>query len=245
MAVAVGELGIGNTTAASALAAALTGADAAAVCGRGTGVDDAGLETKRQAVRGALAINADLIRDGGARGALRAVGGLELAAMAGAFLEAARRRVPAVVDGFVSGAAALAAARIDPAARGVMFASHQSAEAAAKLVLDALGLRAPLHMDMRLGEVSTCVEQHACCWARGAFGPTLLLVQRPSHLPLSRQLLVLVIARVTHTCTGYASLHPQGTGAVLALPLLRSAAAIMSDMASLDEVMAAAAGTGP
>jgi NaMN:DMB phosphoribosyltransferase len=153
LAVAIGELGIGNTTAASALVAALTGAAPEAVVGRGTGVGDAGLAAKRRAVAAALEANAALIAGGGALGALQAAGGLELAAMAGAFIEAARRRLPAVVDGFVSGAAALAAARIDPSVRGCLFASHRSAEAAAGLVLEELGLAAPLHMGMRLGEV--------------------------------------------------------------------------------------------
>jgi hypothetical protein len=116
-------------------------------------VGDAGLAAKTAAVAAALAANAALIREGGALGALRAVGGLELAAMVGAFLEAGRRRLPVVVDGFISGAAALAAARHDSSILPSLFASHASAEAGAGAVLEALGLRAPLHMDMRLGEV--------------------------------------------------------------------------------------------
>ncbi|GBF88556.1 nicotinate-nucleotide-dimethylbenzimidazole phosphoribosyltransferase [Raphidocelis subcapitata] len=187
LALGVGELGIGNTTAAAALVAALTGARPAAVVGRGTGVGDAGLAAKTAAVAAALAANAALIKEGGALCALRAVGGLELAAMTGAYLEAGRRRLPVVVDGFISGAAALAAARHDPSILPCLFASHASAEAGAAAVLEALGLRAPLHMGMRLGE---------------------------------------------------------GTGAALALPLLRSAAALMTDVASLAEVMAAG-GAGP
>jgi nicotinate-nucleotide--dimethylbenzimidazole phosphoribosyltransferase len=167
LALGVGELGIGNTTAAAALLAALTGAPPSAVVGRGTGVGAAGLAAKAAAVAAGLEANAGVIAAGGPRGALRAVGGLELAAMAGAYVEAARRRLPVVVDGFISGVAALAAARAEPGVAACLFASHTSAEAGARRVLGELGLRAPLDMGLRLGEVGPCVRPGGRAHGRG------------------------------------------------------------------------------
>lgn len=150
------------------------------------GVDDEGLKVKQAVVQEALEVNRDLIQQG-PLGALQAVGGLELAAMTGAFLEAAHRGMPALVDGYISGAAALAAHRHSP--DGVprcLFLSHQSAEAdhcGGQHLLQELGCgSAALQLGFRLGE---------------------------------------------------------GTGAVVAVPLLRSAAAIMRDMAALETVLAA------
>lgn len=105
--VALGEMGIGNTTAASALTAALTRASPDGVCGRGTGLDDAGLERKRAAVWRALEANVVSPRD--PLGAVAAVGGLEIAALVGLVLGCAANRVPVLVDGFIVAAAALAA----------------------------------------------------------------------------------------------------------------------------------------
>jgi nicotinate-nucleotide--dimethylbenzimidazole phosphoribosyltransferase len=145
-----GEMGIGNTTAAAAVVAALTGAPPAAVVGRGTGVDDAGLGRKIDVVRDALALHRPDRAD--PLGALAAVGGLEIAAMAGLMLGGAARRLPVVVDGFISGAAALVAARLAPAARDFLCFSHISAERGHRVVCDALDALPLLDLGMRLGE---------------------------------------------------------------------------------------------
>jgi nicotinate-nucleotide--dimethylbenzimidazole phosphoribosyltransferase len=148
--VALGEMGIGNTTAATALTAALLGADPAQVCGRGTGVDDAGLERKLAAVRRGLEVN----RFDDPLGALAAVGGLEIAALAGVVLGCAARRTPVLVDGFITAAAALAAVRLEPGCAGVLIAAHRSPEPGHGAILDALGLEPLLDLGMRLGEGS-------------------------------------------------------------------------------------------
>lgn len=149
------------------------------------GLDDEGVRRKVGVVAAALAANAAALASRESLAALAAVGGLELAAMTGAFLEAGRRGMPTLVDGFISGVAAAAAARADPRAAAVQFWSHASAEhgAAAAVAAAGAGARPALSMGLRLGE---------------------------------------------------------GTGAVLAVPLLRSAAALMSHMASLEDVIAAA-----
>lgn len=171
----LGEMGIGNTTSAAALLSAFTGLPPATTVGRGTGVDDAGLARKREVVARGLARHAAAL--GSPREALAALGGLEIAALAGAALEAAKLGLPVVIDGFIGTVGALAAVRLDPAARGAMFFSHLSAEAGHGAALDALGGRPILHLEMRLGE---------------------------------------------------------GSGAALALPVLRSAAAILREMATFD-----------
>jgi nicotinate-nucleotide--dimethylbenzimidazole phosphoribosyltransferase len=145
-----GEMGIGNTTSAAAVAACLLGATPEDLVGRGTGVDDGGLARKREAVRRAVALH-------GAPGldpvdALARVGGFEIAGMAGLVLGAAERRIPLLVDGFISSAAALAAVRIAPAAAGSIVLSHRSAEPGHRLVCEALGQRPLLELDLRLGE---------------------------------------------------------------------------------------------
>lgn len=148
---AVGEIGIGNTTTAAALVCVLTGADPRDAVGRGTGVDAAGLERKRDVVRAAVARHG-LLADGPA--ALSAVGGLELTALAGAMIEAARRRIPVILDGYATAVAALAAVRIEPAVAEVLLASHRSAEQGHRLALDELGLEPLLDLRLRLGEAS-------------------------------------------------------------------------------------------
>jgi nicotinate-nucleotide--dimethylbenzimidazole phosphoribosyltransferase len=147
-----GEMGIGNTTSASAIAAALTGQDVDAVVGRGTVVDDAGLARKRSAVARALALHASSL--GTALGVLRCVGGLEIAAMAGFVLGAASQRIPVFTDGFIATAAAAAAAGICPDVRDYLFAAHRSAEPGHAHLLRLLGLEPILTFDMRLGEGS-------------------------------------------------------------------------------------------
>lgn len=151
-AVAVGEMGIGNTTAASCLVAALTGADAELVTGRGTGVDDTQLAHKREIVRQALRVNQPDPRD--PIGVLAAVGGFEIAAMVGVILGASSLRVAVVLDGFIAGAASLVAAAIAPACAPNLIAGHRSAEPGHRIALEHLGLRPLLDLDMRLGEGS-------------------------------------------------------------------------------------------
>jgi len=172
-----GDMGIGNTTASAALICALTGLEPKDVVGRGTGVDDVGLERKRDAVRKALDVNAEQIAKG-PLDALAAVGGLEIAGLVGVIIEAASQRRPVLIDGFISGAAALTASRIALRTTDYMIASHRSQELGHGAVLHELGLKPLLDLDLRLGE---------------------------------------------------------GTGAVLALPLLDAAIRILNDMATFDE----------
>ena len=175
--VAVGDMGIGNTTAASALCAALLPADPSLVCGPGTGLDGDGVARKMDVVRRALAAT-DL--EGGSIApipALASVGGLAWAFLTGVSLGDASRRVPVLLDGFVPGAAALVAATIAPATAGAMVAATRSPEPGHSLVLDRLGLEPLLDLGLRLGE---------------------------------------------------------GSGAALALPLVRSAVAILTDMATFE-----------
>lgn len=147
---ATGEMGIGNTTTSSALACALLHRTPQEMTGRGAGLTGAALEKKIQVIERALSLHTPSCRD--AVDLLAAVGGLDLAGLAGVFLGGAHFRVPVVIDGFISSVAALAAARIAPACKDYMLASHVSKEPAAQIVLQALGLNAPLHAGMCLGE---------------------------------------------------------------------------------------------
>jgi nicotinate-nucleotide--dimethylbenzimidazole phosphoribosyltransferase len=168
-----GDMGIANTTAAACLICAFTDATPEQVVGRGTGVDDAGLARKLEVVTGALArarkalgnlpgAPAETREVGGntdsgqaeARKMLAQVGGLEIAAMAGFYIAAARAGVPVLLDGYISGAAALAAVRLEPGAMPWMLASHRSAEGGHGYALQALGLSPLLDLGMRLGEGS-------------------------------------------------------------------------------------------
>lgn len=169
-----GDMGIGNTTAATALIAALTGSEPAAVVGRGTGIDDATWSRKTAAVRDALyrSRTADPVA------LLAVLGGADLAAMAGFCAQAAVRRTPVLLDGLVVTAAALAADRMAPGARAWWQAGHRSPEPAHGIALDELGLQPVVDLGLRLGE---------------------------------------------------------GTGAALALPVLRAAVAVLSDMATFAE----------
>jgi nicotinate-nucleotide--dimethylbenzimidazole phosphoribosyltransferase len=148
--VGTGEMGIGNTTAASALTAALTGADPAMITGRGTGVADDVWVRKVEAVRSALAVNRPESRD--PLGVLAAVGGFEIAGLVGVVLAGAARRAPVVLDGFIATAAALVAVRLAPAARHYLIPAHRSAEPGHVRLLEALGLTPYLELGMRLGE---------------------------------------------------------------------------------------------
>ncbi len=146
----LGEMGIGNTTAAAAVCAAVLGGRPGEWVGRGTGVDDDGLARKANVVERAL-------RRAGSVSpidALVAVGGSELLALAAGIVAARRRRLPVLLDGFVVGAAAAALARAEPAALEHCRAAHRSAEAAHGRLLEALALEPLLDLDMRLGEAS-------------------------------------------------------------------------------------------
>jgi nicotinate-nucleotide--dimethylbenzimidazole phosphoribosyltransferase len=176
-AVLTGDMGIGNTTASAAVICALTDLDPNVVVGRGTGIDEEGLRRKIAAVVRALEVNREAIAQGPLE-TLAAVGGLEIAGLVGVILEGAEMRKPVIVDGFISGAAALTAAAMTPAAAGYLIASHRSQEIGHGAVLERLGLRPLLDLDLRLGE---------------------------------------------------------GTGAVLALPLVRAAMRLLNDMATFDE----------
>ena len=145
-----GEMGIGNTTAASAITAALTGAPADAVTGYGTGLDESGRARKVAVVRRALEVNALDPADG--LDVLAKVGGFEIAGLVGVILAGAAHRIPVALDGFIAGAAALVADALAPAARDALFASHRSAEPGHALALRHLGLEPYLALDMRLGE---------------------------------------------------------------------------------------------
>lgn len=146
----LGDMGIGNTTASSAMTATLTGTDVEAVTGHGTGVDTAGWRRKVAAVRRGLEVNRPDPAD--ALDVLAKVGGFEIAGLAGVALGGAAAKVPVVLDGFITTAAALAAARLVPDLPGYLIASHQSVEIGHRVLLEALGLRPLLDLDLRLGE---------------------------------------------------------------------------------------------
>ncbi|MCW2552110.1 MAG: nicotinate-nucleotide--dimethylbenzimidazole phosphoribosyltransferase [Mycobacterium sp.] len=171
-----GDMGIGNTTAATTLIAALTLSEPVAVVGRGTGVDDAGWARKTAAIRDALRRARDVSSD--PVGLLRVCGGADLAAMAGFLVQAAVRRTPVLLDGVVVTAAALVADRLAPGARSWWQAGHLSTEPAHALALQHLRLEPVVDLGMRLGE---------------------------------------------------------GTGAMVALPVLRAAVATLASMATFDE----------
>jgi nicotinate-nucleotide--dimethylbenzimidazole phosphoribosyltransferase len=148
---ALGEIGIGNTATTAALTCALTGASPRLAVGRGTGVDAAGLERKRATVEAALERHGARLA---AREALECVGGLELAALAGAAIEATRLRLPVLLDGYAVTAAALAAVGLDGAVGEALIASHRSAEPGHDLLLAELGLEPLLDLRLRVGEAS-------------------------------------------------------------------------------------------
>ena len=171
-----GDMGIGNTTAATTLVAALTGAEPVVVVGRGTGIDDLGWMRKTGAVRDSLYRARTVTGD--PLGLLRVCGGADLAAMAGFLAQAAVRRTPVLLDGLVATAAALVAENLAPGARAWWQAGHRSTEPAHSLALSQLGLEPIIDLGMRLGE---------------------------------------------------------GTGAAVALPIVRAAIATLASMATFDE----------
>ncbi|MFZ3171439.1 MAG: nicotinate-nucleotide--dimethylbenzimidazole phosphoribosyltransferase [Carboxydocellales bacterium] len=147
---ATGEMGIGNTTPSSAILAAFGGFAPEEVTGRGTGISDETLKRKIQVITKALELNKPNKKD--ALDVLAKVGGLEIAGLVGVILGAAASRVPVVIDGFISSAAALVASRLKPEILSYIIASHASMEAGHKLMLEVLGLKPALHLEMRLGE---------------------------------------------------------------------------------------------
>jgi nicotinate-nucleotide--dimethylbenzimidazole phosphoribosyltransferase len=151
---AAGEMGIGNTTAASAIAAAMTGKPVPLVTGKGTGLDTAALAHKKGIIE--AVIQRHFAIDAGSKhdplDVLRRVGGLEIAAMTGLMLGAARNGIAVVADGFISTAAAAIAFAIEPKVRGYLFAGHQSEEPGHRVLLEYIGLRPILSLNMRLGE---------------------------------------------------------------------------------------------
>ena len=149
-AIGTGDMGIGNTTASSAITAALTGRPPRETTGRGTGRTDAELEAKAAVVVEALAVNKPNGDD--PLDVLSKVGGFEIGVLAGVVLGGAYKRRVVVIDGFISGAAALIAYRLCPHVRDFLVAGHLSAEAGHRVVLEALDLRPLLQLDMRLGE---------------------------------------------------------------------------------------------
>ncbi len=152
--VGCGEMGICNTTTSAAVLCALTGAESEEAVGRGAGLTDEQLDKKREIVRRAIAHNAPDSEN--ALDIIASLGGFDIAAMTGFFLGAAYKQMAVVIDGFISAVAALAASRLNPLVTEYMFASHHSAEPGFGIAMDALGLEAPLHLDMRLGEGSGC-----------------------------------------------------------------------------------------
>jgi nicotinate-nucleotide--dimethylbenzimidazole phosphoribosyltransferase len=148
--IGIGDMGIGNTTAAAAIVAALTGAAPAVVTGRGTGIDEAARIRKVAVIEEALARNAPDPAD--PIGVLAAVGGVEIAALVGVILGAVAARVPVVLDGFITGAAALVAAPLAPGTADRLIAAHESVEPGHAILLARLGLRPLLDLDLRLGE---------------------------------------------------------------------------------------------
>lgn len=145
-----GDMGIANTTASSAILTVFSGAELEHSVGRGTGIGSDALEQKREVIRQAIRVNQPDKQDG--LDVLAKVGGLEIGGLAGVILGAAAHRVPVIIDGFISSAAALVAASLCPESRNYMIASHVSVEPGHKLMLDELALKPMLFMNMRLGE---------------------------------------------------------------------------------------------
>lgn len=148
--VGTGDMGIGNTTASSAICAVITGKPVAEVTGRGTGITDEQLAHKIEVINRALAVN----RPDPAQplAILSKVGGFEIGGLVGVMLAAAAHRIPVVIDGFISGAAALIATALAPGLKDFLIAAHLSAESGHRLLLEHLGLKPLLTLDMRLGE---------------------------------------------------------------------------------------------
>ncbi len=148
--VATGDMGIGNTTSSAAIVACITGQPVALVTGRGTGVDEAGLARKIEIIERALTLNQPNPSD--PLDVLSKVGGFEIGGLAGVIIGAAAKRVPVVLDGFISGAAALIAVGLCPEVKPYLIAAHQSVEIGHRAALEHIGLAPLLNLGLRLGE---------------------------------------------------------------------------------------------
>jgi nicotinate-nucleotide--dimethylbenzimidazole phosphoribosyltransferase len=173
--IAIGEMGIGNTTSASAITCALTGASPELATGRGTGLDSAAHKHKIRVVENVLARHFhSLSRPLQPLEILRCVGGFEIAAMAGMVLAASRHKLPVIADGFISTAAAALAVAIEPDAQGYLIAGHRSQEPGHAILLEHLNLKPILTLDMRLGEgtgavlAMSIVESAICLYTQMA-----------------------------------------------------------------------------
>ncbi|MDP4146414.1 MAG: nicotinate-nucleotide--dimethylbenzimidazole phosphoribosyltransferase [Bacillota bacterium] len=149
-----GEMGIGNTSTSSAVLSVLSGMSVDEVVGKGAGLTEEQYDNKKAVIKKAIEINQPDKED--VIDVIAKVGGLDIAGLCGCFLGAAKNRVPIVIDGFISSAAALCAYRLNPHARDFMFASHLSAEPGAIYMMKELGLQPFLHLNMRLGEGTGC-----------------------------------------------------------------------------------------
>jgi nicotinate-nucleotide--dimethylbenzimidazole phosphoribosyltransferase len=162
--IGTGEMGIGNTTASSAITAAMTRRPVSDVTGRGTGIDEAGHAHKIDVIQRALAFHR--LDSADAMEVLAKVGGLEIGGLAGLMLGAAASRIPVVLDGFIAGAAALIAVGLQPRCKDYLIASHQSVERGHRAILDHLGLKPLLDLDLRLGEgTGACLGMSLVCAA--------------------------------------------------------------------------------
>ena len=148
--IGTGEMGIGNTTSSSAITCVFTSKIPEEVTGRGTGIDNKSLENKIKVIRKSLEINRPDPSD--PVGVLEKVGGYEIGGLSGVILAAAAHKIPVVIDGFISGAAALIACNLEPKTKEYLIASHCSQEKGHKFILENLGLRPLLDLDLRLGE---------------------------------------------------------------------------------------------
>jgi len=148
--VGTGDMGIGNTTPSSAIAAVITAKPVEVVTGRGTGIDNEALSNKVAVIKKAIEVNKPDAND--AIDVLSKVGGFEIGGLAGVILAAASKKIPIVIDGFISGAAALVAYRLEPKVKDYMIAAHCSVERGHKIILEHMGLRPLLDFNLRLGE---------------------------------------------------------------------------------------------
>jgi len=153
-----GEMGIGNTSTSSAIVMAFTGSSADIVVGKGAGLTEEAYENKKRVIKQALEINKPDIND--PVDVLTKVGGFDIGGMAGCFIGAAYYRIPILIDGLISAAAALLAYKLNPLVVDYMFSTHCSAEPGYKIVMDELGLKPMLNLDMRLGEGSGCAVSY-------------------------------------------------------------------------------------
>lgn len=152
--IGLGEMGICNTTTSAAVACALLGLPVRALTGRGAGITDLQLDKKVAVIERALEVNQPNQSD--VMGVIAKVGGLDIAAMTGAYLACAARRIPVVIDGFISAVSALCAVRIAPGAAEYLFASHKSSEPGYRMAIGAMGMKPAFDLSMRLGEGSGC-----------------------------------------------------------------------------------------